>query len=226
MKKVCFALFAFAFIFASCGGSSYTVYSSASATATVTSEGSTLGSPTALKQKFYTAWISENEDCSNASLLQDHGDAGKEVDFYSGDVIFSGSPADGKYKCIIIKSSDLQYFVPDAVAQETWTHCTNTTHTEDIFKTDAIAPYLNKDGTLIHGAGTYTAPEEQIVYSYLTTNPDAVIALGASSQQVIKLQSTLDVPGRGTFYTDFSNKVGEAGPDQTCWLEEPTVGFR
>jgi len=230
MKKGYFFLFAFVFVLASCGGTStdgaYVVYSSSSATASSTTIGNTIGSPTSLKQTFYTAWISINEDCSDAVLLQDHGDAGKEIDFYNGDLIFSGSPADGTYKCIIIKSSDIQYFIPDAVAIAAWTHCSDTTYTEDLFKTDAIAPYMNKDGSFITGDGTYTAPVAQITYSYLTTNPEAIIALGASSQQVITLESPLIVPGQGTFYTDFSNQVGEAGPEQTCWLEQPVVGFR
>ncbi|MCX6111957.1 MAG: hypothetical protein NTY22_01550 [Proteobacteria bacterium] len=221
----------------SSGGGTYTVKSSTSAVATTVSIGTneignTFGSPTALKQKFYAAWISPNEDCTNAVLLQDYGDAGHVVDFYSGEVIFSGSPADGTYKCLISKSSDIQTFIPDAAAEGHWTAAvcsSTTTYTEDIFKADTpIITYLNKDGTTINGQGTYTAPVEQVIYSYITTNPSAIIAKGAHAQQVLTLATPLIVPGQGTLYTDFTGQVSKEtiGATTVCWLEQPVVGFR
>ena len=234
MKKI-LVLSAIVFVITACNSSSdpagtYTVKSSASATATsiyANVIGDTTGSPTSLKQKFYAAWISPNEDCSSPVLLQDHGADGKIVEFYSGETIFSGSPADGTYKCLIIKMSDFQTFVPDAVAGARWpTVCTTgTTYDEDIF-TEDFTHYLNMDGTFIDGQGTYTVPVEQTTYSFVTTNPSAVIALGASVYQVLELVSPLIVPGQGTLYTDFSDQVGVVENGTVCWLEEPVIGFR
>ncbi len=215
---------------------SFTMYGSAHATAV--SAGARLvgayvgGSPTALKQVFYALWVSESADCSNPILVQDHGEAGKEVDYYADPVLFAASPPDGTYRCLVVRIGDTMRFTPDAAAESSFPGVcvAGDEYTFDVFRDGTWAVL---DGPAIDGEGTHTAPVPQQVDLFFSTDEAAVETgtVQARPDQVILLSDPLVVPGQTTFFMDMTNKVqassdGGVSDPTVCWLDSPEAGFR
>ena len=74
------------------------------------------GSPTSLKVKAMSIWVSQNEDCSSPTLAQEYP-APVEKDLLNYPVLFqTSSLPEGTYKCIIFKMKDnMHHFVPIAI---------------------------------------------------------------------------------------------------------------
>lgn len=181
------------------------------------------GSPTSLGQVFYRAWVSENEDCSSPVLLEDHGDAGKAIDFYDEPVVFEASPAEGTYPCLIVEASDTMTFRPDAVAEAAHGSTVCTAGAEYEFDTFKVGDpdRMTLGGPAQVGAGTVETPVAQRTYAYFSTDPEAV---AAHDHQKLQLASPLIVPGQSTLYADFSGQVSHSDTGE-CWLEPGVVGF-
>ncbi len=94
------------------------------------------GTPTSFKVRLYKAYISENEDCSDPVLLEDHGEEGQEFDFFDSPTLFSEAPAPGTYNCLILIADDTMKFKADSVAVDAHVGCENTTdeYTFDIYR--------------------------------------------------------------------------------------------
>ena len=190
------------------------------------SESVTGGTPTSIKMNMFALWLCSDAGCStDCVLVQDNGSTPVQHDLATGPTLFSGSPADGDYNCMIIKAYDTMNFVPDAVAETTHgSTCTEgTEYTFDTYRTesgegdDLWTTY--PDGSDITPTGTVATPGNDIVYYFVSTDTTAVTA---HTHQTLTLSNAITVPGTGTFYVDFTDQISTNGG--YCWLEQPTMG--
>lgn len=185
------------------------------------------GSPTSLRSRMYAAWVSPNQDCSDPVLLEDHGSAGQEFDLFDNPTLFTGSPPDGTYPCLIVHQDDTVYFRVDSEAVATNEGCEDTT-TEywfDSLRTDTGTEMTCRDldGNLLTTTGTRTTAGVDQVYFYITTAVDE-----ATQNCEIPLDGEMIVPGQTTFYWDGDGKIANLVVDteNICSLERPLNGFR
>lgn len=208
--------------------SSTAVASSASTGANVFGE-TFAGSPTLLQVTVFGFYVSANEDCSNAQLVDEKAAAGEDIDVYQNPIMFEASPEDGAYPCVIIKQYDQLTTKVDQVAADAFLGCdTSTTYTGDLYRDGGEADGLWKDvdGNGIDATGSDAAPGADFMYVMASTSTDAVIngPIGAHPSQTIPLTNAMQVPGMITFYVDFND--GVTGDDTRCAIEKGTVGFR
>ncbi len=177
------------------------------------------GSVTSYKIKFYRFWVSTNEDCTSLQLIGDHGTSGKEFEITEGPTLFSGSPADGTYKCVAFEMEDTFTLVPDATAAGSLPGlCVAGTSTQqDIYRADGGTQptgtnvFKDVDGNAItaHGdqSGSTNSPVSDKVFILASTNISAVTARGFSPNQLVTLTNSMVVPGQVTFTLDLLNHI-------------------
>ncbi len=208
------------------------------------------GTPTNVRIKMFAAYLSLNEDCSSPVLVQDYG-AGVEKSLSSGETLFSGTPPNGTYKCLIIKFSD-QFKFNVAQADVAWwqtnhsgSACSSAT-TDFVFDAYRYDPadanrWVDLNGTAVTPHGTDAAPAEDPVYFFLSTSPTAAKANGVdvyAKRQTAQLTlatgvTGIVVPGTGTFFYDFSAQAtngtisGDPAKTSVCKLDGVFVwGYR
>lgn len=191
-----------------------------------------LGSPTSFTMTLYQAWISANADCSSPVLIEDHGAAGAVVELSSSPILFSGTPADGSYPCLILVASDNLRFTVDAIAVGAHLGCTDTTtvYTQDVYRA-GDAGWIDLAGSPIIATGSRAAPGDDRVTYFISTNPAVVVAGTASTpahmNQVLSLTSPMVVPGTVTLHQNWVDGIDNDNDLITdyCTLEEGSMGF-
>ena len=178
------------------------------------------GDPASMSVGMYALYISANEDCSEPTLVADYGATAQLKDFMQSPVLFTGSPAAGTYKCVIFKMSDVIGMVP---ATSFGACVAGTFYSGDIYR-DGETDWKDADLNPIIGTGTDDAPIDDHVAIFLTGNPAAVEARGASDNQVVLLHSDLIVPGQSTFYWNAEGSVTEEGG--ACGIQPGQPEFR
>ena len=177
------------------------------------------GDPSSLTVGMYALYISQNADCSAPILVEDHGTTVQPKDFVGNPVLFSGSPANGSYKCLMIRMSDVLHFTPAT----TFGSCTaGQTYFGDIYR-DGENDWKDKDGATIVGHGTDESPVDDHVTIFITRDPSAVMARGVSEHQIIPLDGDLVVPGHTTFYWNGQGSVIDYG---SCGINPGRPAFR
>lgn len=240
-----FGLTALAFALSACGSPSFTIRGSGSSALTTMSalEGfsapgrgvitafSGAGAPASLTAKLFAAYVSASADCSNPILLQDYGATPQAFDVVQNPTLFSGSPANGTYPCLIMKSIDTLSFRADATAVAAHSACvsTDTTHTFDTYRdgdsTDGL--WLTLDGTSIDATGSTSEPGEDTTYTFFSTDTAAIRTTAGTTphaHQRITLSSALVVPGAATLYMDYTNGIGTSNGN--CSIVSGSIGFR
>lgn len=176
-----------------------------------------VGDVSKMNIKVYELWLSANADCTDAEKVVDYGSAGENKDFTAGDVLFSASPADGTYKCLMMRMSD----VIDFESEDEGTECQkNTEYTMDIFRDET---WKNADGSDLEGSGSSESPVNNKPYTIFTTDRDAALGEGYHENQIIELTDGLVVPGNATFYFSGVNSIVE--DTGYCGMNPSSVGF-
>jgi len=179
-----------------------------------------VGDPSQVNIGMYALYLSENEDCSAPVLVSDNGTTPVVKDFAQNPVLFTGTPAAGTYKCVILRISDAIHFESASSSA----NCTpGTDYAMDIYR----APDTDwKDVNMgqITATGSDTMPSDDKVYIFASTNPTAVTARGVSPHQTLTLTGALTVPGSGTFYWNSTNTVTDYGTG--CGMEPPQLAFQ
>ncbi len=171
------------------------------------SASATTGDPSSLSVGMYALYISRNADCSSPVMVEDNGSSAVFKDFVVNPVLFTGTPASGAYQCLMIKMSDVIHFSPAT----SWGACTaGTVYYGDIYR-DGEDDWKDKDMASIAGHGSDALPVDDRVTIFITRDPSAVEARGASPNQTIALGSDLVVPGHTTFYWNGAGSVSDAG---------------
>lgn len=181
----------------------------------------TNGDPSSIRVGVYTLWISQNADCSAPQLVQDHGPSAVQGDLMANPVLFSGSPANGTYACILIKMSDVVQFR----SASTFGTCqTDVDYRQDIYR-HGESDWKDANLNSIIGHGTDGLPVDDQVTLVLTTSLQAAVARGFSQNQVIPLQSPLSVPAASTFYWNGQGTVTSLD-GRPCGLEPGRPSFQ
>jgi hypothetical protein len=161
------------------------------------------GDPASMTIGLYALYISPNADCSSPVLVSDNGTTAVQKDFVQTPVLFTGSPAAGTYKCVMLKMSDVLHMKP---ATSFGPCVTGTEYAGDIYRdgeTDWKDPQLNQ----VVGHGTDSLPVDDHVTIFMTRDTSAAYARGISPHQTIALGSDLIVPGQSTFYWNGQGSV-------------------
>ena len=167
----------------------------------------TSGDPASLLVGLHALHVSANADCSAPVLVEDLGAASLVVDFMADPLLFSGSPPDGRYACVMIGMSDVLRMKP----VDTFGDCTAGVEVfADVYRAGE-SDWKDTSGAPVIGHGTDTAPADDGVTIFLTRDPDAALARGLSPHQLVELGSDLVVPGTSTFVWDAAGSVVSEG---------------
>lgn len=193
------------------------------------------GSPTSFEMKLYQAWISANTDCSSPVLIEDHGAGGAVVELSSSPILFSGTPADGIYQCLILVASDNLIFTVNSDAVTAHAGCIDTTtiNTQDIYRNGESDDgfWIDLAGDPIDATGSLAAPGDDRVTYFISTN---ITVAGAAStlahmNQVLLLTTPMVVPGTVTLQQNWVDGIDNLfdfdSSTNFCALEEGSMGF-
>ena len=184
------------------------------------SGGTVVGDPSKVAIGMYAFYLSQNEDCSAPVAMTDNGDTPVVKDFAQNPVLFTGSPAAGTYKCVILRISDAMHFESASAGGGCAQH---TDYPMDIYRApDTDWKDINDE--FIVGTGTDASPADDKVYLFASTNPDALLTRGISPNQTLSLTSALTVPGTATFYWNATNTIDTDGT--VCGMEPPQLSFQ
>jgi hypothetical protein len=186
------------------------------------------GNVSSVKFTVQSIYVSTSTDCSNPVLVADLG-AGTEVDMVTGPTLFTGTPPDGSYVCVMVGMKDIITWRPDSVAQATNAGCDpNVEDSFDIYRTDSgeVTPWKTQDGSDITATGSGSTLGPDNVFIFASTDKPAMLAgaTAPNTHQTAALASGLTVPGSAVFYADFTGQV--EGDSSQCGLEGVTFGFR
>jgi len=182
-------------------------------------EGALWGGASSVTIHLYALWISQNPDCSDPLLVQQHPAAGVDKDFMQAPVLFQGSPAAGSYQCVMLKMSDVLRMKPAS----TFGSCVaNVEYSGDIYR-EGESDWKDVDLNTVVGTGSDEVPVDDHVTIFMTRSPSAALARGISENQIVELGSNLVVPGQSTFVMDASQAVLSWGAG--CGLEKPAISF-
>lgn len=182
------------------------------------------GDASEVNMKLYKVWVSPHEDCSEARLVYSNSSPTTQ-NMINNPTLGTGSVADGRYPCVVLKMSDLITGKPNYTS--TGGMCTPSTNISiDVFRSDngsgnSVCP----DGTIIPGTGTNSAGIEDGPCLYMSTSgSDTNTGWVASSP--FPLSGALVVAGdrNGTFVADFRGKILDEGTQ--CGIDPPVFGFR
>lgn len=187
------------------------------------------GSLSALNVTVYAVYLSPNADCTGATLVQDYGAEPLSTNFADNPELFSGTPEEGTYECVILAMDDVMTFSVDEDAAAANPICGDTTteHEMDIYRTDDSSIWYDVNGNTITPHGTSFEPEADVVYIFASTDTDAIAETTASIHQVVSMDNALAVPGTSTFVIDFTNKVTTEENDgsEYCSVNPGTFSF-
>lgn len=200
----------------------------------------TAGSPTVFNLKLFGAYLTTAASCASPFVeVANNGTTGSTFDMVGAPTLFSATPAAATYNCLILHMSDAMTFRPDATAAAAFpSSCsTSTDATFDIYRAGESPAWKDKDMNDITASGTESAPAESSttvsgttipgVTIFASTDPTAVTARGASTNQVLTLASAITVTSATTtltLVTDFRDKVSENSGH--CWMEAGTLAIR
>jgi hypothetical protein len=182
-------------------------------------DGALWGPAASVTIHLYALWISNSANCSNPVLVQQHPAAGVDKDFMQHPVLFQGTPANGSYQCVMLQMSDVLRMKP---ATSFGSCVANLEYSGDIYR-EGETDWVDVDLNSVVGTGTDEAPVDDHVTIFMTRSPEAAMARGISSNQIVELGSNLIVPGQSTFVMDASNAVLSWGG--SCGLEKPEISF-
>ncbi|MDQ6830530.1 MAG: hypothetical protein M3081_16855 [Gemmatimonadota bacterium] len=168
----------------------------------------------------YALYISKQADCSAPVMVSDNGSTVTYKDFAANPVLFTGAPDAGSYQCIMIKMSDVLHFSP---ATTIGGCVAGHVYYGDIYR-DGESDWKDKDMATVVGHGTDDVPVDDRVTIFITRDPRAVEARGASEHQTIALGSDLVVPGHTTFYWNGAGSVMTDGVQ--CGINPGRPEFR
>jgi len=183
-----------------------------------------------LKVKVYAVMLSTSSLCTNAITINTTSSV---LDFLTIPTLGSGNPPDGTYQCVIIKMSDQIKFTPSTSSGS----CTaGTEYTNDVCQTgDSMSVPDVAGSTQCHGSST--APVDDTVYLYLTTNSYAGTGSGgggstftqpptATSLNGLHLAAPFVVSGitKSKFVVNATGQVDGTG--SSCNLNPPTFDFK
>jgi hypothetical protein len=176
--------------------------------------------PVSLAVGLYALSLSASADCSAPVVVEDHGAAPAIVDFMASPLLFSGSPPDGDYACVMLRMSDVIHFQPDGSDGDC---AAGIDYTSDIYR-EGESDWRNEQGKFVVGHGSDRDPVDDGVTLFLTTDPRAVLQRGMSLHQTLALGAPLSVPGSSTFYWDGTGSVGSAAGE--CGIDPGSPTFR
>ncbi|MEO8198973.1 MAG: hypothetical protein ABI679_00495 [Gemmatimonadota bacterium] len=165
------------------------------------------GDPASLTIGMYALYISPNDDCSSPVLVDDYGATASDKDLVANPVLFTGNPANGSYRCVMLKMSDVIRMKP---LTSFGTCVAGTEYAGDIYR-DGQTGWKDVDLNPIVGTGTDSLPADDHVTLFMTRDTSAVIARGVSGNQAITLGSDLVVPGTTTFFWNGQGSVVDEG---------------
>ena len=166
-----------------------------------------MGDPSSFTLTFYRFYLAEDADCSSAELLADNGTGGVAHDLLTNPTLFTVTGDPGTYNCVVMRISDVLTFT----SASSFGPCVSgTTYTTDVYRTGETN-WRDVDGAPIIGSGTDAAPVDNRPDVFFSTSPSAVIARGASSNQVVPLGTGAVIPGTNTFVYDVSGAVADEG---------------
>lgn len=189
------------------------------------------GSPTPVRMRFHSLLLSTNADCSGPYVTVQSFDPPLDVDLMTNPTLFESTTAAGTFRCLILEVDDVVEYRVDNAAQTAYPAQCSTAQT---YQTDLYrAPdtdFRRPDGTTISGAGSFTSPNRQRVFFFVTTDPAAATSRtnGPSANQTLALPSPLTLPGQRTFYFDANNGIAGYEDDgvNVCAIENVAMGFR
>jgi hypothetical protein len=180
--------------------------------------GGPTGDPSSLSIGVYSLYLGASADCSDLVLQETYGPGGSVADLMANPVLFSASPPDGKYACMALEMSDVIHVVPAS----TFGACeAGRDYAGEIYHAGET-DWVDVDGQGIIGQGDDTTPVADKVALFITTDPHANIARGASAHQTIALGAQLVVPGQVTFYWDATGSVDASASDCGVQPGHPT----
>jgi hypothetical protein len=106
----------------------------------------------------------------------------------------------------------------------TGTDCSNPVLVQDLGSAGVDRDFMTNPVLFTGEPAAGSVPLDDRVTIFMTRNPEAAMARGISSNQIVALQSSLIVPGQSTFYLDASQAVTSDG--QSCELNPPVPSFR
>lgn len=196
--------------------------------------------PSSLSLKVYEVWLSISATCDKDDATQLHEDNNPSYrNMLVSPTIGEGELAKGKYKCVIMKVSDLIKFKP-AEGGSTSGGCDDeTTYTLDVCRTGDSTVDLDGTETDCGVAGT-----DDAVYLYLSTavdgseNQNAFHPPTSTSNETeagLQLENALVIKNSDSvanFVVDASGQVCDTSVDgcntalgQTCEMNAPTFRF-
>ncbi len=177
------------------------------------------GDPTSYVVGFYRFYLASNADCSSPVLLGSNPGI-RELDLLTDPVLFTVSGTPGDYDCIVMRISDVFSFVPET----SFGPCTaGVTYQVDTYY-DGESDFRDVDGNPIAGNGSDSAPVDDQIDVFFTTNPSAVIGRGYSPNQVVPLERGATLPGTSTFVYDVRGQVSNQNGE--CRSAGGTYTFR
>ncbi len=176
-----------------------------------------IGDPASMLIGLYSFHISTNADCSGPFLTAfDNGGSALVKDFTTNPELFrAGDVPIGTYPCVAMRISDILEFQSGVSSGAC---VAGVLYGGDIYRAGAESePFLDLDLRVIPATGTDTAPSDDRVFVFFSTNPTAATARGLAVNQVLSLSSPLVVPDAVTFYWNATNAVMDK--DGRCILE-------
>lgn len=144
-------------------------------------------------------YVAKSADCSNPVLVADYGLPPAQIDLINNPVLFTGSPPDGSYSCVILVMADVITATP---ATSFGSCAAGTAYQHDVYRDDDEG-WKDISGSAVTGHGTHDAPQVDAISLFLSRDPDlAGRARALSPNQVLTLGGDLVVPGQSTFYWD------------------------
>ncbi|MFO0761232.1 MAG: hypothetical protein U0359_32435 [Byssovorax sp.] len=181
--------------------------------------GASVGTPSSVAIGLYSLYLGLTPDCADLQLAQDYGSQPLIVDLAASSTLFSTSPPDGAYPCVVFKMSDQIHFRTST----TFDACeAETDYVADVYRSGQTG-YLDPDGLYVNGQGDDLNPVNDPFALVMTTSPTAAIAHGFDAHQVLGLASALTVPGTATFVWDAANTMMSV--DGQCGVDPGQPGF-
>jgi hypothetical protein len=191
--------------------------------------GQIAGDPASLQIGTYALYISANNDCSNATLVEDYGATAVLKDFVQNPTLFTGSPGAGSYGCVGVKMSNVLSVRPST----TFGYCDSTlTYPQTIYNLDntslqdSSAYFRDIDLHYIVPVGTNANPVAEPVLIVFTLDTAAAVQRGFNRGQVIALGAPLVVPGIQTFSWGGTGSVISDSTSATCDVNPGRPTFR
>jgi hypothetical protein len=181
--------------------------------------GALTGNLASLSFGVHALYLSTSADCTNLVLVEDHGANPVIVDLADGGVLFSASPADGTYPCVVMQVSDILHMRPAT----SFGDCDPAEEYSSDMYSDGETDWKDLDGQTIIGHGSDEAPVDDQGFVFMTIDPAAAISQGVREGQILPIGKPLVVPGQSTFYWNGDGTV--ASVNGQCALYAPHPEF-